>query len=94
MSLVAVGLTEVLLVELLDHGVLMALTQGLAGILAVQGGSADDAGVTLHTRLSGHDGLAAAVDAAAGATHDLDEVIGLLAAADGIQQLGSVGSYQ
>lgn len=68
---VAAGFTVVLLVDGDDVGVLVALADGLASVLAVDGVHAllDDVALAVVV------GLAGAADAAARAGHDLDEVV-------------------
>jgi len=89
---VAVGLAEELLVQLDDLGVVVALAHGLALVLGVQGLRAlflvgvQDVVVLVGQEHRAHVGLAAAVDAAAGAAHDLDELVLALARADLVQQ--------
>ena len=91
MGLVAAGLSQELLVALLQHGVQVALAQGHALILVVQGLSAqllDVVEAVVHRALHR---LAAAVDTAAGAAHDLDKLVIGLARADLLQQGVGVG---
>ena len=60
----------------------MALAKGLGLVLAIERLGADGGHVGPVAHGGGHDGLAAAIDAAAGAAHDLDEVVLLFAALD------------
>jgi len=90
MSLVAAGLAEELLVSQLDSRALVGLAHSLAGILAIEGVSTQGAQIHVVSDGSGLDGLTAAVDAAAGAAHDLDEVVASLACTDVVQQLGNI----
>ena len=69
------GLTEVFLVNLLDEGIVMALTKGKVLILAVECLSSLCTDILIHSVLSTYDGLTATVYATAGAAHDLDEII-------------------
>ncbi len=91
MSLVTVGLAEVLSVCLLDCRVLMGLTQCLALVLTVKCSSTESLEVYSVAYRSGLDGLATAVDAAAGAAHDFYEVNLNLACLDHVKELSSVG---
>ena len=70
----------------------MGLADGLGLVLSVQASSAGHAGIDVHAGGSIHDGLAAAVDAAAGASHDFHEVVGGFTGLDLLDQLlGSAG---
>ena len=85
MGLVAAGLAQVGLIDLLDHGVLVALAVLHAGVLLVQGLGPQGAQVGEGAHGGRVQGLAAAVDTAAGAGHELHEVILQLAGADAVQ---------
>ncbi len=91
MSLVTVGLAEVLSVCLLDCGVLMGLTESLALVLTVKCSSTESLEVYGVADSCGLDGLATAVDAAAGAAHDFYEVNLNLACLDHVKELSCVG---
>ena len=90
MGLVRAGLTEVLVVELDDLGVLMRLADGVGLVQAVQDLGALGADVHEVADRGMNLGLTAAVDTAAGAGHELDEVVVLLAGLDHIQDLADI----
>ena len=86
MSLLASGFTEELSIESLDIGVLVGKTQGLLFVLGVD---------TFHAlfeerSIAVEEGLTAAVDTAAGASHDFDglEAVGILT--DHVKHLAGV----
>ena len=87
-----IGLAQELGIELLDLGVVVGLAQLLTLILGVQGGGTLgpegvlDVVVLMGQEAGADDGLAAACDTAAGAAHDLDEVVLGAARTDLVQQ--------
>ena len=91
-GLVGIRLAEELLVQLLDLRVVVGLTDGLPLVFGVEGlGSLPAVGIEdvvflVRQEHAPHIGLSAAVDAAARASHDLDEVILALSFADVVQQ--------
>ena len=68
----------------------MRLTDGLCSIVAVEGLGTDRAYIMCIAEACRHKRLTAAVDAAARAAHDLDEVVVLLAALDSIKKLSCI----
>ena len=90
MCLMGAGLLKVAVIQLLDFGVLMGLPERHSGVLRVQTGGANSAQVFEVADEAGLMGLTAAVYTAAGASHDFDEVIILLAGLDHIEQLACV----
>ena len=90
-GLLAAGLAQELHIHLLHQQVLVALADGAALVLVVKGLGTQGLDVGEVAHRGGLDGLAAAVDAAAGAGHDLDEVILLFALAHHVQHLAGVG---
>ena len=66
----------------------MALADGLALVLVIQGLCAFRTDIDRRARIGVHDRLSAPVHAAARATHDFDEGVVLLALLDRIQQFG------
>ena len=83
-----VGLAlEVAVVEHIHQGVLVGLLDGHIAVGGVQAGSTGGSALDL----GAGDGLTAAHDTAAGAGHDLDEVVLLLAGLDGLQDLAGIG---
>ena len=88
--LVTVGLAEELLIQLGDGGVLVGLPDGLGTIFAIGSGSSCGLGIYLITGTCINIGLTAAGYAAAGASHDLDKVVVLVACLDLIEQLAGV----
>ena len=91
-SQMAVGLAKELGIELLNLLVIMALAEGVALILAIKSGSTliaigvHNIGSFIGEEGGANDGHTAAIDAAAGAAHYLDEVILALACADIIHE--------
>ena len=93
--LMAVRLAQILLIELLDIRVLMRLTDGLRLVLSVQTRSTRSARIDVQALEGLDDRLAAAVDAAARAGHDLDEGVVRLAGLDAVDELlGSTGAVR
>ena len=86
MCLMTAGLAEVLTVELLDHGVLVRLTDLLRRILIIKSFGAESLYIGEIADRCGNDRLTAAVDTSAGATHNFDEVIILLALLDHFEE--------
>ena len=89
-SLVAVGFAEELLVDLLDSRILVGSAERLVSILLIESACTKSANISVVEDNCGLDGLTTAVDAAARAAHDLDEVILTLASLDIIKKLGNV----
>ena len=81
MSLVGIGLAQELFVEFLYLRVVVRLTEGLSLVLAVKGVRSlflvgvEDVVVLVREEAGADDRLTAAVYAAAGTTHDLDELV-------------------
>ena len=73
--LLASGLAQVSGVELLDGGVLVGFADGVGHIRIVQNLGAQRADVRGVAHVTGLLGLSAAVDTAAGTSHDLDKVV-------------------
>ena len=90
-GLVAAGLPEELLVNPLDGGVLVALPDDLGLVLVVDSLGAEGPHILQHLYIGRYDGLAAAVYAAAGAGHNLDEVIARVALPYLLHELPGVG---
>lgn len=89
---VRVGLLEELVVELYDLRIVVRLAQRVALVLGIEGARAfgtvgiDDVHILVGEEAVADDGHAAAVDAAAGAAHDLDEVVRARVLADLVEQ--------
>ena len=75
MSLMASRFAKVLFVELLDSRILMRLTNWLSRIVVIQSLCTDCTYICKVTNAAAYLRLAAAVDTAARASHDLDEVV-------------------
>ena len=73
MSLVAAEGTEELIVNLLDGRILVRLTKRLSSVVVIESLSAETAYIYEVANLGINERLSAAVDAAARASHDLDE---------------------
>lgn len=81
---VAARLAQILRVQLLHHGVLVALAQGHGLIFAIQGRRAQGTQIGEIAHIAALMGLAAAVDSPAGAGHHFHKVILRLAALDAV----------
>ena len=90
MGQVAARLGEIVLIEGLDFLVVVALAEHFGAVLAVEGLGTLNANVMIHLVLCRDDGLTAAVDAAAGTGHDLNEGVVLFACTDGVKQLAGI----
>ena len=89
-SLVVAGLTQILIIKLLDIGILVALAELEALILGVNSLGALGGNVHVHLHSGGNDGLTAAGYAATGAGHDLNEINLSLAGANAVEKLAGV----
>ena len=80
-GLVGIGLAQELVVELLNLGIVVGLTQHLTVVLGIEGcGPLSPESILNIVFLVGQeagadDGLTAACDTSTGAAHDLDEVV-------------------
>ncbi len=87
-SLVRVGLAKVLFVKLLNLGIVVRLTESVALVLRVQSictellVGIENIDILIGKEVGTDEGLTTAVDAAAGAAHNLDEGVGRLACTD------------
>ena len=90
MCLFASGFAEVLFVQLDDGRILMRLADGQRLVLGIQSLCTDCADIGEVLDRSRDKGLSAAVDTAAGASHNFDELIICLTVADSGQQLLSI----
>ena len=86
-SLVASGLSEILVVDLLDRGVLVGLAEIHLSVSLVEHRRAESSEIDRVANRRGLERLTAAVDASARAAHDLDEIDLLLAVLDSREQL-------
>lgn len=86
MRAVAAGLAEVFFIDLQNSRVVVALAEGFRLVLAVKrrGAHCPEIGEVPNAR--GLDRLSAAVDAASGAAHDLNEMIVRFARLDFVEQ--------
>ena len=91
-GLMAAGLTQELVVNPLDIGVLMATADRHIFILPVKRCGAEGADVGEIAYIGVLDRLAASVNAAAGATHNFDEIILEGAASDAVKHLFGIGA--
>ena len=87
MSLLRAGLAEVLRIQRLDCGVLMRLSYRSVAVDVVKHGCALSSYINRVSYVSGLLGLSAAVYAAAGACHNLYELIVSLSALYALEQL-------
>ena len=74
-SLLSSGLAQVLIIDSLDARVVVRLAQGLGIVHVIEDFRAEGADINCVTDVTGLARLSAAVDAATGAGHDLDELI-------------------
>ena len=91
MGFVAAGLVKECIIQCFDIGVFMALAQSHSRIFGVESLGALGTQIDKVPNIAGLMGLAAAVDAAARACHDLNEVIICFARSDFVKQFGGVG---
>ena len=91
-SLMRVGLAEIILVQLLYLSVVVRLTESVALVLGIEGSSSlllvgiENVGILVGEEAGTDIRLTATVDAAAGAAHDLDEGVLALAGADVVKE--------
>ena len=85
--LMAVGLTEELVVEHLYRKVVLRLTKRISCIVVVKNRRANRTQIHVHTNACGLNGLTSAVDTTAGASHDLDKLNVELTALNHVQKL-------
>ena len=90
MSLVGAGLAEILVVDRLDLRVVMRLSVGQVEVVLIQRLRTQSLEVNEVANVTGLDGLTAAVDTAAGAAHDLNELIVSFTCADLVEDDSSV----
>lgn len=76
MSAVRTGLFEILVVDSLDLGVIVRLSVLEAEVVLIESLGSERLEVGKVPYMTGLDGLSAAVYTAAGAAHDLDELVG------------------
>ena len=86
-SLMSANLAEILVIKLFDLVVFVGLALCLAGVLVIESLCAKFLNIEIHKILGANNGLAAACYAAAGASHNLDEVVLLLALFDRLEKL-------
>lgn len=86
-GLFAAPCAQIVCIDLLHNGVVMALPQLLSLVLIIEGLGTKAPVVHKVLYACRNIGLSAAVDTAAGAAHDLHKVILLLALPNGVQQL-------
>lgn len=90
MGLFTAGLAQILLIHLFYQRIVVALPQGHALVLVVEGLGPQSLQVGEIAHICRLGGLSAAVDAAAGTGHDLDKVVVLLSGLHRVQHLGGV----
>ena len=86
-SLVASGLSKVLIVYSLNHAVIMGLTEVHVLVCVVENSSTYSTEVYSVTNRCGLEGLSTAVYTTAGASHDLDKLVLLFAALNSTEKL-------